>query len=158
MGREYITGADDDEKYLGVDLVVTRANNCGALKHAAEKLDISSSVFDLGTSSLSRFGSRMIYDGRASVDVLVGTTDSGRPVEAAVDVTPRVGNNTPAEIEAKAALKADPAATFAGASVRLYYDPEGKMISASATRYVNTASLVLIYLTNQLAHRLLVRR
>lgn len=143
VGREYITGTDGGtEQYAGVDLVVTRSGDNTALKQAAQKLDIPPKILQLSRDSLRRFSKRVIYDGRASIDLLTGTTDTGRPVETAVDVTPRVGNNTPAEIEGIAALSDDPAAAFACASVRLHFDPEKKKIPV-ATRYVDNPRLVV---------------
>jgi hypothetical protein len=145
VGREYITTTDEEaEKYAGVDLIVARHGDGGALRRAAKKLDMPDRILALSKSGLNRAADRMVYDGRVSVDLLSGTTDSGRTIEAAVDITPRVGNNTPAEIEAIAALKADPRAALACASVRLHFkSAEEKTFAALDTRYVDSSALVV---------------
>lgn len=144
IGREFITARDGQDSYGGADLAVIQGNTINSLEHAALKLDIPTSAIGAAKDALHRFKRVVRHAGRASVDILCGEMDNGAVLNAVVDITPRVGNNTPPELEAIKALLSEDATTphIAYSSARLHYNPQSASIDPNATRYIDTETLV----------------
>ncbi len=85
------------------------------------------------------YGAMCIQVGRVSIDVLNGKADNGDNVQSAVDVTPRVGGATPAEVLAMAAMRQ--ALTVCYASSRLFYSPVSK--PTSGTIFIDSPELII---------------
>lgn len=138
LGRELAFEHSDRLGYGGTDIGLVRADDTEALLRLEQKLQIPPSVRKMAQLSLWLFAERAVRVGYASVDVLEGYTDSGRPVADVIDLTSRVGGATPAEVEALAALH--DGARIAYSRSRLHYSPtepdDGKL-------YVVTPSLVI---------------
>lgn len=139
LGREYV----DNDTFAGGDIAVTNGTP-DQLAPVGEHMNIPPRAIDLGFAALRDYEQRAVYAGRYSVDVISGTTSGGRSVIAAVDLTPRVGGHTPAEVLAVSALH-DTNAAVATASGRLYYagnHPDTPPLSG--TRFIDTDTLVMV--------------
>lgn len=138
VAREEITQDSGIQVYEGAQIGLYHEGN-----DAAKNL----AVAELKTSYLAHMGFTMLdiyrtfaYAKRASVDVISGTTQNGKIFADVVDITPRIGVITPAELLAIREIKANESAVcFAG--VKLLYKP--KAIPLTGVNFVDTDELVV---------------
>jgi hypothetical protein len=104
------------------------------------KLETPFKVYATGYEALKRYSKVAISCGRVSVDVIEGITDSGEVIRDVVDITPRVGGATPAEVLAIRELDKHQA-TLCYASSRLIYDP--KAPTETGVNFIDTDSLII---------------
>ncbi len=143
LGREHIIDHDNNSVYAGADLAVMPSDEAAALEHAAQTLEVPPKIIYLAQQALQHFEALAVYDGRVSVDILCGRSDNGQLLSAVVDITPRVGNNTPPEVEAiKALCEQGTGQHVAYASGQLYYISKETPAISKAARYIDTESLV----------------
>jgi hypothetical protein len=138
MGREHLTENGELEVYGGGDIGVARIDDAEALDTIADTFDIHPVARKRAELALKRYQDLITHAGRVSVDVIIGKTDSGLSVISPVDITPRVGGTTPAEVLAIREL-VQSNNVVAYASSRLYYNPNGQHVPGM--RFVDTPSL-----------------
>ncbi len=140
VGRE-ITSTDNAgrEVYGGTDLGLYRAYDLDARDRVIESFDIDPELVKIGETAIQMYGAMCIQVGRVSMDVLNGETDNGDSIRSAVDVTPRVGGATPAEVLAIAAMRQTLSSCFA--SSRLLYSPKTK--PTSGTVFIDSPELII---------------
>lgn len=140
VGRE-ITTTDNNgrEVYGGTDLGLYREEDFDARDRVTESFDIDPELVEIGELAIQRYGSICVQIGRVSIDVLNGEADNGDTLRGAVDVTPRVGGATPAEVLAIAAMRQTLRACYA--SSRLLYSPSAK--PTSGTIFIDSPELII---------------
>ena len=140
VGRE-ITTTDNTgrEVYGGTDLGLYRAYDLEARDRVIESFDIDPELVKIGETTIQMYGAMCIQVGRVSIDVLNGKADNGDNIRSAVDVTPRVGGATPAEVLAIAAMRQ--ALTTCYASSRLLYSPVSK--PKSGINFIDSPELII---------------
>ncbi len=141
VGREEVLRRNGGELFAGADIALSRGDSLH-VERAMRQLHIEPRALEVAERAIARFKTHAIRSGRVSVDVLSGYTDSGKKITAAVDVTPRVGGNTPAEVLAISALMAYRSG-IAYASGRLVYDPRSASRPEDATTFVDTDTLLI---------------
>lgn len=141
IGREYVQTHQDREVFIGGDIGIYKTGDKAGEKVVIDKLHIPQSVARLSELALRQSILSMHHAGRVSVDTIVGKTDTGRSLTAVVDLTPRVGGHTPAEVLGIAALSSS-SSRIAFATGRLHYVPKEDDIIAGE-RFVDTDSLVI---------------
>lgn len=140
VGRE-ITTTDNAgrEVYGGTDLGLYREDDVDARDRVIESFDIDPALVEIGEVAIRRYAPVCIQVGRVSIDVLNGEADNGDTIRSAVDVTPRVGGATPAEVLAIAAMRQTLGACCA--SSRLLYSPNAR--PTSGTIFIDSPELII---------------
>ena len=141
VGREEVLRRDECEVFAGADIALTYGDKLHN-ERAMHQLDIDPLAREVAQRAIAHFKNQTLHSDRVSVDVLSGYTDNGTKITAAVDVTPRVGGNTPAEVLAIQALTTQ-SAGVAYASGRLVYSPEPGVCPEGATTFVDTDTLLI---------------
>jgi len=151
IGREFVTRRNESDVYAGADLAVVNNATTEGLKTAADQLGIDPKSIDLARGALLGFEKLALHVGRVSVDILSGRVDNGDTILTVVDLTPRIGNNTPPEVEAIKALRDNGAqGHVAHVRCRLHYDPTDSNPPAGV-RYIDTNSLIATTTVTDLA-------
>lgn len=122
VGSEEQVDHGDKLAYGGTDLGLYAAGDHAARAAAGRRIDAPPDLVARGVQALDRYGQLVAEMGRASVDVVQGVTDNGSTVRSVIDITPRVGGATPAEVLAIKELVADERRVCFAAS-RLLYQP-----------------------------------
>lgn len=130
FGREDTTNHNGRECYGGTDIALFNAGDTLAHEAALKELQIDPQSADLGLEALKRYGRLATVLGRASVDCINGVTDNGSSFTGVIDLTPRVGGVTPAEVLAIKALRCDKA-ILALAKSKLEYNPPRNCLSGT---------------------------
>ena len=143
IGRETMIKHDGREVYGGTDLGLCRLENRTLLEQIAYHFDIPFSILCMGQQAIKNYceGLHVAEVGRVSVDILNGKHDNDSEARAmVVDVTPRVGGATPAEVLAIGAIHATPGA-LALARTQLLYNPVQS--PQTGTNFIDTETLVI---------------
>lgn len=140
LGREYSTKNCDKEVYGGTEIGLFALKNQSAVQKVAHTLEIPSKLFEVGLQSIAKYKKCVKTLGRVSVDVLQGVTDIEEDFYDSVDITPRVGGATPAEVLAIKEVVEDNE-TICYANSRLIYDPQKTILTGK--NFVNTDSLII---------------
>ena len=139
FGREEVQHHDDSQVYGGTTLGLFPSNLVDG-DRVLEALDISPDIALLGVEAIKQYQSIATRAHRVSVDVIQGFTDNGSKITDVVDITPRVGGTTPAEILAiREVIAGDDAVCFA--KTQLIYAP--KESPKSGVNFIDTQSLVI---------------
>jgi hypothetical protein len=138
FGRELMTQRNGTDAYGGSDIGVARLEDIESMNKIAEILEVSSLARKRAELALRQYQKLIEHVGRVSIDVINGLTDSGLSVVDPVDITPRVGGTTPAEVLAIRELIQNNS-NIAYADSRLTYNPNGH--AASGIRFVDTPTL-----------------
>lgn len=98
FGREFSIEHEGRPVYGGSEIGLYREGDYKSEITVTKEFGISDTLRVLGRYALKDYEQVTLNLGRASVDVISGFTDNGDPYADAVDVTPRVGGVTPAEV------------------------------------------------------------
>lgn len=140
VGREVTTTNDDGrEVYGGTDLGLFRADDKDARAKVIESIGVDPILVEIGERATVKYSETCREVGRVSIDVLYGLTDNGDAIRSAVDVTPRVGGATPAEVLAIAQMRQLLSACYANS--RLLYSPKKK--PTSGTMFIDSPGLII---------------
>jgi len=155
LGREETTRNNDKEVYGGTQLGLFHGQqffDYKKFRKIEEKLEVPRILRQIGKSTLTDYFGRAMsptgdiislgdkHVGRVSFDVVQDITDNGTPFAGVIDVTPRVGGTTPAEVLAIREIRSDRRA-ICYASSKLYY--ETKNTPKSGVNFIDTDSLVI---------------
>ncbi len=138
-GLESKTEHEGASVYGGTRIGLFSANRPDNGCQVVQQFDMLPMMAVVGRCALNDFVDYATREtGRVSIDVVRGSTDNGTILIEAVDVTPRVGGVTPAEVLAIQAL-VDSNADVCYARSRLLYDhPETPV---TGKNFIDTASL-----------------
>ena len=142
FGREETTLRDNTVVYGGTELGLFRSNMSEAEISVRKHFGIPPKLTDLGKTALDRYSRVAISIGRVSVDVIEGITDSGETICDVIDLTPRAGGTTPAEILAIREIhqgKDSPCY----ASSKLIYNPNLNTRPKSGINFIDTDTLIV---------------
>lgn len=140
IGREVTTQNDGQEVYGGCDIALAHHPLITVGSEAGRKLEIPDFVVAMGLYAINRYHGVATHIGRVSFDVLSGYTDNGQHLADVVDITPRVGGTTPAEVLAIEHLRSSNELQAYARSV-LVYDPTEKPITG--TNFIDTPTLLV---------------
>ena len=139
VGQESTVALGDRVAYGGTRLALFRSSRALETR-ALKQFDIDPTLAVIGFKALYAYQNIAITSGRVSVDVIKGTTQSGQLVADVVDLTPRVGGATPAEVLAIRALGNN---HIAVASSQLHYGTSGSS-RGSGILFVDAPALAII--------------
>jgi len=128
------------ETYGGTSLGIFHNRSLINEELVRDRFDISPTLKNLGMRALAIYDTIAISSGRVSVDVVEGITDNGKLIQSVIDITPRVGGTTPAEILAISEIYKNPNATCF-ASSKLIYNPTSK--PTNGVNFVDTNTLII---------------
>jgi hypothetical protein len=125
----------------GSDIALSRG--CVFVEHAVKKMELNPEAIALGRRALRSYAASVLQLGRANVDVLIGRTDNGEKLVTAVDVSPRMGGTTPAEVLAirEIATRSAKVPEVYQASARLLYDSDER--PRTGKNFVDTPTLII---------------
>jgi hypothetical protein len=140
IGLEDTATHQGSEVYGGTELGLFNSNVTNHEKQIEEHFEIPHELVELGNTALDTYSRLAIYAGRVSVDVIEGITDSGEVLRDVIDITPRMGGTTPAEVLAVNAIHHQgDAVCFAANS--LIYNPSSS--PSTGVNFIDTKSLVI---------------
>ncbi len=139
LGVEENTVVRDRQVYGGTsiglfDVVTDRRSLVEA------KLEIPSHLSLAGIRAIGQYYQVAKKVGRVSVDVIEGYTDNGTKLASVIDITPRVGGVSPAEVLAIREL-ADGSGFVCFSSSRLIFDPV--TIPKTGKNFIETSTLII---------------
>lgn len=140
LGDEFTTQHHQDTVYGGTTLGLFHESKSDGRVAAEQQMDISPAAVSLGLYAINQYDHVALSADRVSVDVIEGYTDNGTFVRNVVDLTPRVGGTTPAEILAIQEVVDDPS-SLAIARSQLLYQP--KIRPSTGVNFVDTDSLII---------------
>ena len=141
LGTEQAIDHNGKEVYGGTSIGLYREGASPDSQHEVRKrLDVPCYLAELGIRAIQQYSVVASRVGRVSVDVVEGYTDSGQKMRSVIDITPRVGGVTPAEVMAVRELHANPGAVCFATS-RLIYYPETS--PATGKNFVDTPTLAI---------------
>ena len=148
FGEEQVARHNGRDVYGGVDIGLFKINDISemnkptaakpAMDKVVEKLGLDPRMTELGSKALFEYLNEIAdkRTGRASVDVIKGKTTNETEMISVVDVSPRVGGTTSAELLAISALlnhqNTGPAICYAKS--RLVYDDEPRTPEGGESR------------------------
>lgn len=139
-GNEHTTIHNNQTVYGGTTLGLFNERNPSGLLEVARHLNIPRVVAQVGIRAIILYDSVALPADRVSVDILEGRTDNGTLLRDVVDITPRVGGATPAEVLAMRAVVRHPNST-AFARSELHYEPLTS--PETGVNFVDTDTLVI---------------
>ncbi len=140
IGREKTLIHQGVECYGGTSLGLFHGGSRTRQAEVEQRLDIPSSLSRMGIAALGSYEKLVLAMGRVSVDVIEGVTDNGTRLQDIIDITPRVGGTTPAEVLAIREIHKDKNAVCFSAS-QLLYNPNAS--PKTGTNFIDTSSLVI---------------
>ncbi len=140
FGREEVFLREGVQVYGGTRLGLFSSSSANSGRLVEDRLEISPELAKLGLHALIKYSKLVLKMGRVSVDVLSGLTDNGTKLGVVVDITPRVGGATPAEVLAIREVQEKKGA-ICFASSRLLYNP--KLKPTTGVNFVDTSTLII---------------
>lgn len=140
LGREETVLHDGVEVYGGTALGLFHGDARESEAQVEQHFDIPEHLVKMGKTALDAYSKIALYTGRVSVDVIEGLTDGGEVFRGVIDVTPRIGGTTPAEVLALREIhNREEALCFA--SSKLIYDPP--LSPTSGVNFIDTDKLII---------------
>ena len=140
LGLEEIQCYEGEMVYGGTTLGLFREDNLQGYNQVQDALRIPARLANLGRDTLRAYQAMVMKIGRASVVVIEGLTDNGSLLEDVVDITPRVGGTTPAEVLAIREVYNCPEKVCFAKS-QLLYNPDSSPLTG--INFVDTPGLVI---------------
>jgi hypothetical protein len=140
LGNEQSLARGGSEVYGGTEMGLFTAGHTENMRLVEESLDIPHALSELGSKTIEEYERIAIRLGRVSVDLVQGVTGSGETVQAAIDITPRVGGVTPAEVLALRDVSRSPDSVCFARS-RLLYGPDEKPTTGS--NFLDSEDLII---------------
>ena len=140
VGHEQTTTHEGQEVYGGTTLGLFHSGSQRGRELAESTLGIPSYLTQIGLDALNKYAKLAVHAGRVSVDVIEGTTGSGETLRDCIDITPRVGGTTPAEVLAIREIQ-DEQAAVAFASSQLFYNPKSR--PSTGLNFIDTDTLII---------------
>lgn len=140
LGNEHTQAHNGETVYGGTTLGLFKGY-CPAGRSIVEKyLGLSPRLVSMGMMAIEAYDQIALEANRVSVDVVEGFTDNGTRFQDVIDITPRIGGTTPAEVLAiKEICKG--VGRIMIAKSQLIYDPEAS--PGRGVNFVNTDTLVI---------------
>lgn len=139
-GRETTVVHDGQAVYGGSEIGLARVEDIGVFTDVSRHFEIPKLALALGENAIERYEELALAVGRVSFDVIVGRTRNDTKLTEVVDVTPRVGGVTPAEVLAIRELASGTSGVMYARS-RLLYNPRQR--PTNGTNFVDTPTLII---------------
>jgi hypothetical protein len=130
----------DGQNVYGGTSIGLFANSYAGRSLVVRKLEIPEHLVNAGLAAIEHYHQIASTIGRVSVDVIEGITDNGSRLTSVVDITPRVGGVTPAEILAIGEV-GDNRESICFSTSQLIYNPE--YIPKTGKNFIETNTLII---------------
>jgi len=143
MGREKQVLKNGVYVYGGTKIGLFEANDSDMQEEVEICYDIPTALSELGKKAIELYKGIALKTGRVSFDIIRGETWSGQEIDSVIDITPRVGGVTPAEVLAIKYMK-DKGNHLTYSESRLLFEPEFVPITGPySVNFVDTNSLII---------------